>query len=176
LKKRVSIFRLGFLLGLGFSMDSGQHNLSTASSTPPLARASRSFSLFYKRGPTWPHHFTSLHALVLLRLHHFNATLYASLMFFLVLHCSCLCFTSAPPHVLLHCSSLCFLLLLMLCCSSCFTTPLTLLLFIVLHCSSSCFAPTPCASLLFLMFCCSYYFATMWCFVAPPHFVALLLS
>ncbi len=109
IKKKGIGFQVRVSIGLGFSMGSRQCNLSMASPTPPLVGASqRSFPFFYKRGPTWPHQFTALHASVLFLLLHFNVILHASLMFLHMLHCSCLCFDVAPPHASLHCSFLCF--------------------------------------------------------------------
>jgi hypothetical protein len=163
-KKRID-FQVRVLLSLGFSMGFRKHNLSTTSSAPPLAGASwKSFPLFYKKGSTWPHHSTTLHASILFLLLHFNATLCASTILLLVLHCSCPCFTATPPHALLHCSSLCFvvpcasLLLSLCCCSSCFTTlHASLLFFLLLRSYSSCFvAPTTlllCGVLLLSMLC-----------------------
>ncbi len=108
-----------------------------------------------------------------------NATLSASMMFFPVLHCSCSCFTTTPPHVLLRCSSLCFvapyvLLFLLFCYSSYFIVVHRVsLLLLVLRYYSSYFIVVHCDSLLLLVLC---YYSS--CFTAPTTLLlcgALLL-
>ncbi len=181
IKKNGSNFKVRVSLGLGFSMGFRRCSLSTSSSAPPLARASqRSFSFFYKMGPSWPHHVIVLHVLILLFLLHFVVVLHASLLLF-VLHCSFSCFIT--------------LLFSMLHCSLCFNVPPTFLLFIVFCCCSllflfcccsSCFAIVPTSLLLsallflllcyYMVLCCSYFFATAWCFTFLSRFAILLPS
>ncbi len=188
-------------------MGSGWHSLLMVSSTPPLVGASRrSFPLFYKwwgqLGPTisllfvlWfcssSHHFVAFHALVLLLLFHFTATLHDSLLFIPMFCCSFLCFTTTRPHALLFLSMFRYvvplhvslLLFLVLCCSSpCFAIPLhdllhsfsfclialpALLLFVMLCYYSSCFVAPPTSLPFIMLCCCSLCFIATICFVAP---------
>ncbi len=176
-------------------MGSRWHSLSTTSSVPPLLGVSwKTFPLFYKRGPIWPHHFVTFYV-------QFYSSYFTLLLFFVLRCCSSPCF-AAPFHVsllllpMLQCSSPCFIALLCVllllfmfrcdvlphasmflsvpCCSFlCFVVPFC----VSLRSSSPCFDVILCVLLLLFLFCCSFLcFITLLlsmlccslCFVVPP--------